>query len=146
MARGRDDIDDAALAALLDHQPCDMLGEQKSTGENDRQLTLPFVERHVDDALSIEDGGAVYEAVDAAKSLTRRSNGCYHLALIGHVAGHGGGASAGTLEVTHAVFGVIGARIDAHERRPCGRETLRDTAPDVGAGPRNQRNLFAEFH
>ena len=64
-----------------------------------------------------------------------------HLALVGNVAGHRGGASARALDVTRAVGSIFGARIDAYDRGALGRETLRDTAADIRAGPGDQRHF-----
>ena len=73
------------------------LVNRKVPAENDRELPLPFVERHIEHAFLIEDGGAVDQDVDAAERFARRGNGGDHLALIGDIAGHGSGASTGAL-------------------------------------------------
>src|ERR1700722_16260530 len=141
MARGRDVIDDGAFASLLDHRLRNMLGEQERTAENYLELAPPFVKRHVDHAFLVEDDGVVYEDIDSAEVLARRRDRSNHLALVGDVASHRGGASAGAFNVACAVSRIFSARIDAYERGAFGRETFRDTAADIRAGPRDQRHF-----
>ena len=59
MAGGRDDVDDGATRCSLDHLFGDMLREQERAPENDLRLTIPFRERHVQNALPVEDRGVV---------------------------------------------------------------------------------------
>ena len=71
-----------------------MLGEQERAAEDDFDLPPPFVERHVEHALLVEDGGVVHQDIDAAEVFERRRDRVDHIALIGDVAGDADGAAA----------------------------------------------------
>src|SRR5271170_2868811 len=86
MPRRRNYIDDGALASLLDHQLRNMLGEQERAAENYVELTPPLIQRHLDDALLVEDGRVVHQDVDAAERFARRRDRRDHLTLVGDVA------------------------------------------------------------
>src|SRR5271154_4339367 len=143
MHRGRNYIDDGALASLLDHRLRDMLGEQERAVENYLELTPPLIQRHLDHALLVEDDGVVHEDVDAAERLARRRDCRDHLALVGDVARHCYRASADALDVARAVRAILSARIDAHERGAFSRKAFRDSAADIRTGSCYQRNFSA---
>src|SRR5258705_12941469 len=103
MARGRDDVNDAAFAALFDHRTRDMLREKERPGQNDLDLTLPLVEWHVDHAFLIEDSGAIHQDIDSAEGLSRRGDRRDDLPLVGHVASQRSRAATRALNVARAV-------------------------------------------
>src|SRR6202040_1641120 len=75
MTGRRDDVDDGAARAALDHQLRDMLGKQERPTEDDADLPLPFRKGHVDDALLVEYGGTVYQDVDCPECRDRGGDG-----------------------------------------------------------------------
>src|SRR5487761_508079 len=72
MARRRNDIDDAALTALLDHRLRGMLGEKKRAAQYHRELALPLLEGHLDHALVDEYRRPIHQDIDSAKRRARR--------------------------------------------------------------------------
>src|SRR5216684_979352 len=146
MSRGRNNIDDAAFATLFDYRLGDVLREKECSGENDLELTLPFVEWHVEHAFLVEDDGAVYQDVDARERLARSQHGRDDLTLVGDVAGYADRAAARALDVARAVGGIFRARIDADQRGALGCETLGNTAADIRAGPGDQCNFSFQSH
>jgi hypothetical protein len=84
--------------------------------------------------------------VDSAERFARRCDRGGHLAFVSDIAGHRDSTATRALDVTRAVCRIVGARIDAHKRGAFGRETLRDAAADIRAGPRDQRHFSAQLH
>src|SRR2546426_2586965 len=83
---GGDDVDDAAAAFLVDHRLGDIFSAQEGPGQDDGDLSGPFAERHVEDALLVEDHRAVHENVDATERISRARDRRLNLRLGGHVA------------------------------------------------------------
>src|SRR2546426_1943183 len=143
---GGDDIDDAAAASLFDHRLGDILGAQEGPREDDGDLPRPFTERHVEDTLLVEDDRAVHENVDATEGVSRTRDRCLNLRLIGHVTHQAECFTTTLVDVVGASVGVVLLHVDADDPGAGIRHAERDTAADVRARTREERDLVPEFH
>jgi len=84
-----------------------MLCAQEGPGQDDGDLPGPFAERHVEDALRVEDHRAVHENVDAAEGVSRAGDRRPNLRLVGHVAHDSDRFAPALLDRVGASVGVV---------------------------------------
>src|SRR5207249_8227741 len=91
----------------------------------------PFAERHVEDALLVEDHRAVHENVDATEGVSRTRDCRLNLRLVGHVTHDADGFAPTLLDVVGAAVGVVRLHVGADDPRAGLRHAERDAAADV---------------
>ena len=130
---------------LLDHRVRHVLGEQERPGEDDVGLPPPFVHRHVQHALEIEQGRSINQNVNATVPVIGLRDGVDHLLLVGNVAHHPHGVVAVGDDGARAFLRIFFPDIDADQFRARPRQFLCDPTHDVGTRARNQRRLAFQF-
>src|SRR5207237_1446504 len=99
---GRQDADDAAADAALDHRDGDVLGVEEVARGGDGDRPVEVLEAFLQDAPAAEQSGVVDQDVDPAPGVQRGLDVPLDLRLVADVAGDGHGGAPAALDAPHA--------------------------------------------
>jgi hypothetical protein len=129
-----------------DHQAGHRLRTQKCAVEDHGELRRPLAERHVEDALLVEDRRVVHQHVDGAELICDARREGDDRRFVRDVRGHRERFAAELADAGGAVLGVALVAVDAGDPRAFGGERLGDSAADVRARPGHDRDAAYEIH